>query len=98
MHEMDAQLGVMEILSKVHRIYIFIFFLLVRLTAWTTRILQQAQFQDWENLIYIEPRIISKAVEWLVKWQDPITGAFRETPDYENVPLDKKADSHVCFR
>ncbi|XP_069938701.1 CD109 antigen [Cherax quadricarinatus] len=66
----------------------------VWLTAWTTRILQHAQFQDWENIIYIEPRIISKAIEWLVKWQDPITGAFRETPSYEKVPLDKKASSY----
>ncbi|KAK3858623.1 hypothetical protein Pcinc_035182 [Petrolisthes cinctipes] len=66
----------------------------VWLTAWTTRLLQQAQFQDWENLIYIEPRIISKAVEWLVKWQNPNNGAFMETPFYDRVPLDKKASPH----
>ncbi|XP_042213472.1 CD109 antigen-like [Homarus americanus] len=66
----------------------------VWLTAWTTRIVHQAQFQDWENLIYIEPKIISTAVEWLVKWQDPVSGAFRETPGYEDVPLDKKANGY----
>ncbi|XP_068210039.1 CD109 antigen-like [Palaemon carinicauda] len=66
----------------------------VWLTAWITRLLQQAQFQDWENLIYVEPRIISKAVEWLVKWQNTDTGAFMETPSYQEVPLDKKADAY----
>lgn len=59
-----------------------------------------AQFQDWENIIYIEPRIISKAIEWLIKYQTP-SGAFMETPAYQAVPLDKKADAYVssnnCF-
>lgn len=66
-----------------------------RLTAWTTRTLQQAQFQDWENYIYIQPDIISKAVAWMIKWQDPLLGAFRETPDYERIPLDKKASPYM---
>ncbi|KAK8389963.1 hypothetical protein O3P69_012881 [Scylla paramamosain] len=67
----------------------------VWLTAWTTRTLQQAQFQDWENLLYIEPEIISKAVAWMIKWQDLTTGAFRETPHYERIPLDKKASPYM---
>ncbi|KAK7085756.1 hypothetical protein SK128_008452, partial [Halocaridina rubra] len=67
----------------------------VWLTAWVVRLLQQAQFQDWENIIYIEPRIISKAISWLVKWQNPQTGAFMETPSYQEVPLDKKANSYT---
>ncbi|ROT65787.1 hypothetical protein C7M84_016234 [Penaeus vannamei] len=65
----------------------------VWLTAWTTRTIQMAQFQDWENIIYIEPRIISKAIEWLIKYQTP-SGAFMETPAYQAVPLDKKADAY----
>ncbi|XP_047481542.1 CD109 antigen-like [Penaeus chinensis] len=65
----------------------------VWLTAWTTRTIQMAQFQDWENIIYIEPRIISKAVEWLIQYQTP-SGAFMETPTYQEVPLDKKADAY----
>ncbi|XP_050698378.1 CD109 antigen-like isoform X1 [Eriocheir sinensis] len=67
----------------------------VWLTAWTTRMLQQAQFQDWENYIYIQPNIISKAVAWMIKWQDPVLGAFRETPDYERIPLDKKVSPYM---
>ncbi|XP_063601843.1 CD109 antigen-like [Penaeus indicus] len=65
----------------------------VWLTAWTTRTIQMAQFQDWENIIYIEPRIISKAIEWLIQYQAP-SGAFMETPTYQEVPLDKKADAY----
>ncbi|XP_076046263.1 CD109 antigen-like [Oratosquilla oratoria] len=65
----------------------------VWLTAWTTRILQNAQFQDWENYLYIEPQIISKAIEWLISNQNMETGAFMETATYQELPLDKKMNS-----
>ena len=46
-------------------------------------------------MLFIEPKIISKAVGWMLNWQDPLTGAFRETPHYEVVPLDKKASAYM---
>ncbi|XP_037084851.1 CD109 antigen-like [Pollicipes pollicipes] len=61
----------------------------VWLTAWVTRIFQEAKFQDWENFLYIEPEIISKAMGWLVQHQDVRTGAFHETSNY-SIPLDPK--------
>ncbi|CAL4102803.1 unnamed protein product [Meganyctiphanes norvegica] len=65
----------------------------VWLTAWTIRNLIHGQFQDWENILYIDSRVISKAVRWLIKWQTP-TGAFMETPTYQEIPLDQKASAY----
>ena len=59
-----------------------------------TRVFQEAKFQDWENFLYIEPAIISKAMSWLVQHQDNNTGAFFETSNY-SVPLDPKIDPKV---
>ncbi|KAK8397836.1 hypothetical protein O3P69_004560 [Scylla paramamosain] len=63
----------------------------VWLSAWTIRTIQQAQFPEWENLLYIDPNIISTTVKWLLQWQDKKTGVFRETPYYSNTPLNRKA-------
>ncbi|XP_043245415.1 CD109 antigen-like [Amphibalanus amphitrite] len=63
----------------------------VWLTAWVTRLFQEAKFQDWENFLYIEPAIVSKAMSWLVQHQDNATGAFFETSNY-SAPLDPKID------
>ncbi|XP_017785160.1 PREDICTED: CD109 antigen isoform X2 [Nicrophorus vespilloides] len=49
----------------------------VWLTAHCARILQEASFYEWENYIYIDPVVISKAVEWVLKHQGP-EGAFYE--------------------
>lgn len=65
-----------------------------RLTAWVTRLFQEAKFQDWENFLYIEPEIISKAMAWLVDHHDNRTGAFFETDNY-TIPLDPKMDPKV---
>ena len=66
----------------------------VWLTAWTVRLLQQAQFQDWENLIYIQPEIIDKGVSFLLRYQDSESGAFMETPAYQNTPLSQKTSPY----
>ncbi|KAB7502079.1 Antigen [Armadillidium nasatum] len=63
----------------------------VWLTALTTRTVHQAQFQDWENLIYIEPYIVSKAVSWLLKYQTD-EGSFMEYGNYQKIPL-----SHTIY-
>ena len=61
------------------------------MSAWTIRTIQQAQFSEWENLLYIDPKIISKTVKWLLQWQDKRTGVFRETSYYGKTPINRKA-------
>ncbi|KAF5280329.1 hypothetical protein FQR65_LT03138 [Abscondita terminalis] len=50
----------------------------VWLTAYCARIFQEASFSEWENYIYIDPAVISKAVEWVLKHQTEL-GSFYET-------------------
>ncbi|XP_043206412.1 CD109 antigen-like [Amphibalanus amphitrite] len=59
-------------------------------TAWTVRQLQYSQFQDWENYLYVEPRILSEAAHWMCLFQNS-DGSFNETVWYEH-PLDQKMD------
>ena len=54
------------------------------------RQLQYSQFQDWENYLYVEPRILSEAAEWMCLFQNE-DGSFSETVWYE-CPLDQKMD------
>lgn len=49
----------------------------VWLTAYCARVFQEASFYEWENFIYIDPVVISKAVEWVLEHQTP-EGAFYE--------------------
>ncbi|KAG7158739.1 C-type lectin-like 8, partial [Homarus americanus] len=62
----------------------------VWLTAYSLKTLWLANFQDWENLIFIDPIIINKAAEWILNYQTPM-GAFTETPNYTH-PLDSKTN------
>ncbi|XP_076260328.1 macroglobulin complement-related isoform X2 [Rhynchophorus ferrugineus] len=50
----------------------------VWLTAYCARILQEASFYEWENYIYIDPSIIAKSVEWVLRHQTE-EGSFYET-------------------
>ncbi|KAL1513271.1 hypothetical protein ABEB36_002700 [Hypothenemus hampei] len=50
----------------------------VWLTAYCARILQEASFYEWENYIYIDPTVIARAVEWVLKHQTE-DGSFYET-------------------
>ncbi|CAL4077776.1 unnamed protein product, partial [Meganyctiphanes norvegica] len=60
----------------------------VWLTAYIIRTLWIANFQDWEDLIYIDPVIVGNASTWLLSYQTE-EGAFFETPTYLNT-LDSK--------
>ncbi|KAB7504994.1 Antigen, partial [Armadillidium nasatum] len=60
----------------------------VWLTAWVTNLFQNAMFEEWENLIYVDPRVLSDSVNFLLKYQNP-NGDFRETEHY-NITLDYK--------
>ncbi|XP_069981512.1 CD109 antigen [Penaeus vannamei] len=62
----------------------------VWLTAYILRTLWLASFQDWENLIYIDPSIMNRATEWILGFQTS-QGAFTETPNYKH-PLDSKTN------
>lgn len=58
----------------------------VWLTAFCIRILHIATFQEWENFLYIDPTVISRAVEWILNYQTA-DGSFYEVSLY---PLDRK--------
>ncbi|XP_054723175.1 CD109 antigen-like [Uloborus diversus] len=60
----------------------------VWLTAFCAKIFHKATFQEWENFLYIDPNVISRAVGWLLDQQSP-EGAFTETTVD---PLDRKMD------
>ncbi|XP_068231654.1 CD109 antigen-like [Palaemon carinicauda] len=62
----------------------------VWLTAYSLRTLLLANFQDWENLIYIDPLVIQSATEWILEYQNDL-GSFSETPNYTH-PLDSKSN------
>lgn len=65
----------------------------VWLTAYAARVFQEASFYEWENYIYIDPQVISKAVSWVLKHQT-IEGAF-----YEVTWLpDRKVNSSLSWR
>ncbi|KAL1110500.1 hypothetical protein AAG570_008028 [Ranatra chinensis] len=49
----------------------------VWLTAYCARVLQEATFYEWENYIYIDPQVISKAVMWVLDHQTA-NGSFYE--------------------
>lgn len=49
----------------------------VWLTSYCARVFQEASFYEWENYIYIDPKVITKAVEWVLEHQTP-EGAFYE--------------------
>ena len=57
----------------------------VWLTAYTIKGLEAASFQDWEDYIYIDPRVFGSAVMWLLNYQSE-EGAFYET-EYTERPL-----------
>ncbi|KAI4466576.1 macroglobulin / complement [Holotrichia oblita] len=71
----------------------------VWLTSYVVRVLQEATFNEWENFIYIDPKIIEKSVRWVLKHQTNL-GAFYETtwsPDRKyndslNRPMDNRFD------
>lgn len=53
------------------------FLRLSRVTARVLNILLAAQHEDWENLLYIDPRIIRKGVVFLLRHQ-MADGGFKE--------------------
>ncbi len=67
----------------------------VWLTAWVIRIFQSVSFQDWEDYIYIDPKVIGSAVMWLLNYQSE-EGAFQETEWYPH-PLHKPMDGRSTF-
>lgn len=49
----------------------------VWLTAYCARIFQDASFYEWENFIYIDPKVMERNVAWLLRHQLP-EGSFYE--------------------
>ncbi|XP_047502417.1 complement C3-like [Penaeus chinensis] len=62
----------------------------VWMTTWVLSVLLPAQLEDWENLVYIEPRLINTVVSFILEHQLE-DGSFREP--FTNVTLDHKMSS-----
>ncbi|XP_047740620.1 CD109 antigen [Hyalella azteca] len=56
----------------------------VWLTAHVLKTLLVADFQDWENHLYIDRKILSTAASWLIDHQTS-DGSFAETPYYQDL-------------
>ena len=52
------------------------------------RILGQSQFQDWENHYYVDQRLLTNSVKWILQFQRR-DGSFGETENYIS-PLDRR--------
>ncbi|GFW23832.1 ovostatin [Trichonephila clavipes] len=63
----------------------------VVVTAFCARIFHKATFQEWENFLYIDPNVITRAVSWLLDHQTP-DGSFYET---SQDALDRKMDQSI---
>ncbi|EEC04468.1 conserved hypothetical protein [Ixodes scapularis] len=66
----------------------------VWLTAFSIRMYELALFPDWENFIFIDPRLISQGVTFLLSHQQP-NGAFYETTKH---PWNRRMNEKVLGR
>lgn len=57
-----------------------------RVTAWTLKTILAAQLEDWENLVYVEPRFVTATIDFLIQHQAE-DGSFHETEHYRNTTL-----------
>jgi len=64
----------------------------VWLTAFCARILAEANFNEWENYLYIDPTVIARAVNWMIQFQSP-EGAFYEVAHF----ADRKMNSSTSW-
>ena len=62
----------------------------IRLTARVVSLLVAAQHEDWENLLYVDPALLSRSVLFLLRHQQE-DGGFREP----NAVLDAKVGGSV---
>ncbi|XP_050736759.1 CD109 antigen-like isoform X2 [Eriocheir sinensis] len=58
----------------------------VWVTAWTLKTILAAQLEDWENLVYVEPRLVTATIDFLIQHQAE-DGSFHETEHYRNTTL-----------
>ena len=65
------------------------------------RILGQSQFQDWENHYYVDQRLLTNSVKWILQFQRR-DGSFGEKENYIS-PLDRRLliliieVAHICI-
>ncbi|XP_022254489.1 CD109 antigen-like isoform X3 [Limulus polyphemus] len=50
----------------------------VWLTAFCVQVFHKATIDEWKNFLFVDPRVIAKAVKWLLNYQSP-DGSFTET-------------------
>lgn len=72
----------------------------VWLTAYCARMFQEASFYEWENFIYIDPKVIQKAIRYVLKHQT-YEGAFYEvtwSPDRKMNGTLRSENDHFKYR
>ncbi|XP_011495673.1 PREDICTED: CD109 antigen [Ceratosolen solmsi marchali] len=70
------------------------------LTAYCVRIFEEASFYEWENYLYIDPKVIAQAVSWLLDHQTP-EGSFYEVtwlPDRKMNSSLNYDEEHFLYR
>lgn len=65
-----------------------------RLTSWVIHLFTSAFHEDWENYLYVDPRVITDATNFILQFQSS-QGDFYET-EFVNVTLDNKHHFKVC--
>ncbi|CAG7822295.1 unnamed protein product, partial [Allacma fusca] len=58
----------------------------VWVTSFCARVFTEAIFNEWENFLFIDPNIISKAVSWVLQFQTS-EGSFYEVSQYSDRKL-----------
>ncbi|KAJ8681561.1 hypothetical protein QAD02_017353 [Eretmocerus hayati] len=72
----------------------------VWLTAYCVRIFQEASFYEWENYLYIDPKVIEQSVSWLLEHQTD-DGSFWEVtwlPDRKMNSSLNYNEEHFAYR
>lgn len=73
----------------------------VWLTAYCIRIFHLAQYPDWENNLYIDPEIISKAMRYVLRQQSPQGSFYESTIHPWNGRMDPRSKNpldHIQYR
>lgn len=67
-----------------------------RLSAWIIRVLKYTNFPEWQFIIWIDPYVIKKTLQWLLTYQ-AVEGYFTETSDYIKNPFDARFVNEVIL-
>ncbi|KAL4122063.1 hypothetical protein QTP88_014463 [Uroleucon formosanum] len=68
----------------------------VWLTSYCARVFQEANFYEWENFIFIDPQVISKALMWVLKHQTE-EGSFYDVTWFPDRKVNSSMHRSILF-